>query len=396
MNKMEFQDFGSKNLFLVGVSHWNSSVNVREKFSLTKEQMIRLFEVAKSAGINSVFSISTCNRTEVYALAENAELVMELFIQATIFTQPVTFNPQLATQDLTNHIYTKQGQKTAEHLFKVSAGLDAQILGDAQITGQIREFHQLALQHNSLDATLNRLIETAISVGKEVKAQTQLNSGAATVAHAAVRFAVKQKQNDFSALVVGSGKTGKLVLKNLLKFISSDNISLVNRTNETSFQLAKEHAVQAYKFDSLKSQIEKSDVIFTATAAQQILITNELLQGINLSNKLFIDLSMPRNIESDLNATIIDIDELTDSDTQQRKNYAVIAEKIIEAGITEFLEWLHRYELAQTLKSHIAESIFDNSLEEDEIIAPSKFIDGITSRHLRHFQKGKQSRNLAA
>lgn len=376
------------NLFLAGVSHWNTPAEVREQFSLSQAQMIRLFELAKSKGIRSVFSISTCNRTEIYVLAENAELAMELFVQATR-------NPQPAT--LRHHIYIKQGQKAAEHLFNVSAGLDAQILGDAQITGQIREFHQLALKYQALDAVLNRLVELAISAGKEVKTQTQMSGGVASVAHAAVLAAMRNMQKpDFRALVIGTGKTGKLILKSLLKYVPAKNITLLNRTDKIALELAQEFATNAAAFTSLKNEVESADVIFAATASAQFIITPELFNGVALDGKLFIDLSLPRNISPGLNAAVINIDGLTESADSHRDTYVSIARHSISEGLAAYTEWLHRYELAQKVKSHIVESVFDNDLDDDGEHVSSKFIDGIASRHVRHFQKAKQSRNLAA
>lgn len=408
---MKFQSDTLQNFHILGISHRNTPAEIREQFSLSKEQMAKLYAAAREQGINSIFAISTCNRTEIYAITERPEIIIDLLEVASFELrvtsennpQPATRNSQLIQQPATRNSqlqqyrYTKASDEAILHLMRVASGLDAQILGDAQITGQIREFHQLASEHTALDATLNRLIEQSISTGKKVKTETQHNAGASTIAHAAVSHALKQvQQRNFRALVLGAGKTGRLVVKSLLKSIHAKNITVTNRTDATATELAQELSVQAAEYGRLKNAIANADAIFAATASQQAIITNELLQGVSLDGKLFIDLSLPRNIEPSLAATVVSIDQLTDSNTQQREQYTQIAEQHIAAGIKEYQEWLSRYELAQDVKSHIAQSIFDNGLDDDESSVPSKFVDRIASKHLKHFQKGKQSRNLAA
>src|SRR6187399_163168 len=121
-----------QNLHLVGISHWNTPVDIREQFSLSKEQMVSLYEAANQNGINSIFAISTCNRTEVYALTEHAEKLTELLLN---YATSNTRNKQLLTHQLNKYRYVKKSYEAVRHLLNVASGLDAQILGDAQITG---------------------------------------------------------------------------------------------------------------------------------------------------------------------------------------------------------------------------------------------------------------------
>lgn len=384
-----------QNFWVIGLSHWKTPVDVREKFALNKEQMEKLIETAKQNGITSILPISTCNRTEVYAAAEKPEFLTQLLW--TMF-QDVPLEKRISggmTTLIQEFAYIKNSTEAVLHLFNVAAGLDSQILGDAQISGQVTEFCQIALRHNAIDAVLNRMAEQAICTGKKIKTHAWINNGAASIAHAAVRqaFVLNSPGGTHTALVIGSGKTGRLTVKSLLKFIPAKNITVISRSGEKAFQLANEFGIKASGFDSLKKEIAKADFIFAATSSPHPVITAQLLKGQNLSGKIFIDLSLPRNIEATLPATVVTIDQIADTDRHKKENYIRIAEHYIAEGIRQYYDWLSRYELAQRIKTEIHDTIFDNSLDEPHFISKSKFVDGITSSYLRHFQK---SRNLAA
>ncbi len=370
---------------MVGLSYRQTPLEVREKFSFSKQQIAQLIERARKIGINSIFPISTCNRTEIYAQVENPQMLLNLFDNSS---------------ELKPYAFTKNSNEAVAHLFNVTAGLDSQILGDAQITGQVREFLQIALQHQAVDAVLNRLVEDAIGVGKKIKTRTRFNSGTSSLAHAAVKHVMKQIHsgalNEIRALIIGAGKMGRLTAESLLRFLNVENITIINRTDEKAIKLASRFGVNNADFSSLKGEIRKANLIFAATSSGQHIITRELLRGENLSDKIFIDLSLPRNVESSLPATVIAIDRLMDDDKTKKENYIRIAGRIIGESISNFYEWLHRYELAQDVKRTIHDTIFDNSLDEPALNPASKFVDGITGKYLRHFQKEKQSRNLAA
>jgi len=371
-----------QNLWVIGLSHWKTPVDVREKFVLSKEQISAMIETAKQMGITSILPLSTCNRMEIYAITENPDGIIRLLFGKN-------------SNEINEFTYIKNSTEAVHHLFKVTVGLDSQILGDAQITGQVREFLQIALRHNAIDAVLNRLAELSICAGKKIKTHAPLNDGAASIAHAAVKQAFVQKfpgGND-TVLVIGSGKMGRLTVKSLLKSIPAKNIIVINRTNNKASQFTDEFGVKTSGFDSLKKEIAKADFIFAATSSPHPIITAGLLEGENLSGKIFIDLSLPRNIEAVLPAVVVTLDQLADTDKHKKENYIRLAEQYIAEGMEEYYNWLHRYELAQKIKLEIYDTIFDNSLDEPHSISKSKFVDGITGKYLRHFEK---SRNLAA
>lgn len=386
------------NLTLVGISHRKSPVEVREKYCLTETEMIQLYKSAKAIGLNSIFAVSTCNRTEIYALDENANKLTELLLEIKFPGITNSQNFTSAMQELENHIYIIKMHTAALHMFQMCSGLDAQVIGDVQITGQIRRFHQLALKNNALDFSLSRLIENAICTAKAIKSQKQYNSSTASVAYAAVCTAGKKMQRkDFRSLVIGAGSTGKLLLKNLLKISTSENITLINRTDANARYEARIAGVNYEKYSKLKQQINLADVIITATASPDYIITDKLVRGMNLTGKLFIDTSMPRNISPSIQADLINISQLND-DTRDQKHteFSLQAQKLIDTGISEYEAWLHRYELAQSIKTSFSECIFSNDGEEADAETTSKFIDGITFNYLRNYQREKRLRNLAA
>lgn len=387
-NNLEANNAILKNFWLVGISHWNAPVTVREKFSLSKEQTEKLYVAARSVGITSILPVSTCNRTEIYAFAETPEVLIHLLCSLP------DEDGNLA--EFKQYGYVKNADEALQHFFRVAAGLDSQIAGDAQITGQIRSAYKLSLKKQMLGSLLSRLTELALRAGKKSKSGLRQKTGAASIAQAAVKSAEeKTGLRGKQILLVGLGEIGSLTLKALLRVADPEKITLMNRTGLKAHRMAAAYQTRMAEYESLREEIIHAQVIFVAASAASPIVTNSLLSGVALDEKLFIDLSLPRNIEPDLNAAVLNIDGFTDFEKENKQRFIALAEKFIREAIDEYYEWLSRFEFAQTVKTQIAESIFENGLEQTDGV-PSKFIDRITSEYLRHFQKEKQSRNLAA
>ena len=274
--------------FVIGINYKKTDAAIRGQFAVNTDQYSSLLEKANGLDIHEIFVLSTCNRTEVYAVAPSAAVLIELLCSET--------NGTIST--FKELCYIKQGQEAVEHIFSVGAGLDSQILGDYEIVGQMKLALKFSKEKGFIGAFMERLFNTVLQSSKEIKTQTSLSGGTVSVSFAAIQF-LKQNIFDFSdkkIVLVGTGKIGKNTCKNLVDYLHTSNITLINRTAEKALELAEELNLQTAPIDELEQQIEAADIVIVATNSEQPIITKASL--INSNTKVLIDLSIPNNIDT--------------------------------------------------------------------------------------------------
>jgi len=322
--------------WIAGINYKKADATTRGQFAIQSDQYIRLLEQARLNGLDEVFVLSTCNRTEIYAFAENASLLIGLLCEQTAGS-PETF---------LSSAYVKNGHEAVEHLFNVSAGLDSQILGDYEIIGQIKAAVKFAKQQGCINVMLERLINTVLQSSKAIKNQTELSGGTVSVSFAAIQYIREHVKvvADKKILLLGTGKIGKSTSKNLVHYLKTTNITLINRTEEKAVELAKELGLKHAPISELQKHISGSDIILVATdATEPTILLSHLEKG---NNKLILDLSIPHNVEQavkDLpHVTVISVDELSkmgDETLAKREAEVPKAKAIIAEHISEFVEW---------------------------------------------------------
>jgi len=353
-----------KQIYLIGISHWKSPVEIREKFSISISSYDQLIQTAKELEVPGIFIISTCNRTELYALTDDSNILRDLFIKFT----------KGSLIEFEKHYYVKSGMEALSHLFKVGCGMDSQILGDFEIIGQIRKSAKYSNKNGALGSEMTRLIDHLLKTTKEVKNKTELSNGAASTAHAAVQYLVNNVGNlsKKRILLYGLGKIGKNVCRNLLGISIKENISITNRTNSKAESVAKEFDINLAKHENLLEELSKADVIITATGAETPVIDKNILLKLgDFGPKTFIDLSVPRNVNLDIlelnNTNLINIDYLVNIQNkalENRKASLPAAEEIIKESLSEFYEWLQFRKAAPTIAA-LKEKL--NEIRKDEI-----------------------------
>jgi len=305
-----------------------------------------LSEIHSEYGASAIL-VSTCNRTQVYANNVNLHLLKKKFIK-------YSGNHKV---DFEKYGFILQGDKAIQNLFEVSTGIDSQILGDLQIFSQVKEGVELSKQHNVLDAEMDRLLQFVFQANKEVQSNTTISKGAASVAHAAL-LKIRQKTQDLVAkkiLLYGTGEIGQRTLENLNSQTKAE-IVIINRTDEKAIKLAEEHNVRSVSIEKLKAEIDSSDVLVVATGSKDYTITEDHIDGIT-SKKLFIDLSVPRNIDPKIkNSSLIelyDMDQLNseaDKTLKDREKDIPKAKTIINLHKIEFDDWLKLHKLGPVIK----------------------------------------------
>lgn len=324
------------NFFVVGVNYKKTDANRRSLFAVSEDQYSLILADAKKMGLTDVFVLSTCNRTEIYGFAEEATILSQLICKHTE-----------GGNDLFEEIaYCKNGLEAIQHIFQVGAGLDSQILGDYEIVGQIKKAVKFSKDHHCMGGYLERLVNEMLHASKEIKTTTQLSGGTVSVSFAAVQY-IREKFPNIQGkkiALLGIGKIGKNTCKNLVDYLETKEIILVNRTLNKAAELAHEIGIHFAPFEEMESIVANSDIIIVATNSQKPVITKDQLKGSD--QKLILDLSIPYNVEvaaNELpNIQLVNVDELSkikDSNLQKRQAEVPRALEIIEKYSNDFIEW---------------------------------------------------------
>ncbi len=216
--------------FVVGINYKKTDTKIRGSFAVGSAQYGQILQDAPMFGVQDLFVLSTCNRSEIYGFAETPQQLIRLLCSQTE-----------GTAELFNEMaYCKQGLKAIHHLFDVAAGLDSQILGDYEIVGQLRQAMKFARERNFIHTFLERILNQVLQSSKDIKNQTALSDGTVSVAFAAVHYIREniQEIKNKNILLLGTGKIGSNACKNMVDYLGTRNITLINRTNEKAESLA--------------------------------------------------------------------------------------------------------------------------------------------------------------
>ena len=337
-----------KNCQVIGVSYKNADLDTRGLFSLSDIQLHSLFLEAKEKSFKELLIINTCNRIEIFGWNNNTDDFINLLCKHS--------NGDIKTFEKFGYILT--GNKAIKHLFRVGTGLDSQILGDFEIIGQLKQSLNKSKRLNLVSGRLERLVNSVIYSSKKIKNQTKLSSGATSVAYASVQYIIKNVKNISKKKIVlfGIGKIGRNTCENLIKHTKNEHIVLINRTQEKAEKIGIKFPVIVKPYGELTTEINNTDVLIVATSSSKPTITKDLI--FNSKNLLILDLSIPRNVDTQINELndikVVHLDELsqiTDSTIEKRKKDIPKAELIINSIFKEYILWLSQRKFSPTLKS---------------------------------------------
>ena len=334
--------------YVIGLSYKKADAKMRGEFSLDKTAKTNLLVQAKASGMKSLVATSTCNRTEIYGFARHPFELIKLLCD----------NTQGTVEDFQSVAYVYKNSDAIQHMFKVGAGLDSQILGDFEIISQLKLSAKVSKKHQLLNAYLERLINAVIQASKRIKTETELSSGATSVSFASVHY-IKKTINEISSkniLLFGTGKIGRNTCENLIKHTKNEHITLINRTRDRADKIAGKFKLLVKDYSQLQEEIGNTDILIVATGAQNPTIDKHLIQ--NKKPLLILDLSIPKNVNENVMelplVTLVHLDHLsqmTDETLEKRKVYIPIAESIISDIQTEFEAWVDNRKFAPTIKA---------------------------------------------
>jgi glutamyl-tRNA reductase len=281
----------TQNFKALTLTYKTAPVAIREQVSLNEAATKKLHQFIRNyTSATDVLIVSTCNRTEIYYLAEK-DFSLEIFRGLSLLKSCETGFEQ--------HFSKLNGPEAISHLFDVSLGLDAQVMGDLQISGQVKNAYQWSADENMAGPFLHRLMHTIFFANKRVVQETSFRDGAASISYAAKELAEDLTIDIRSpkVLVVGVGEIGQDFCLNLAHS-RIEHVAILNRTQEKAEKLAQKYNFRFGGIEDLLTEIQKADVIVSSVSGSQPLITLDLLKQIKiLTHKYFIDLSMPRSIE---------------------------------------------------------------------------------------------------
>lgn len=334
--------------YVIGISYKKADAKLRGDFSLSPTKKARLLNQAKTSGIQSIVATSTCNRTEIYGFVNDPNELVQLLCN----------NAVGAIEAFEPVAYTLKNSLAIEHMFRVGAGLDSQILGDFEIISQLKSSARVSKKYGLLDAFLERLINSVIQASKRIKTETKLSSGATSVSFASVQYILKSVKDvtTKNILLFGTGKIGRNTCENLIKHTKNEHITLINRTRDRAEKIAGKFKVLVKDYSQLPEEIKNTDILIVATGAQNPTVDKQLIQ--NKKELLILDLSLPKNVDENVkdlkNVTLTHLDKLsniTDETLNKRKEFIPVAEAIIEEIKNAFLAWLEYRKFAPTIKA---------------------------------------------
>ncbi len=341
----------TQNFKALVLTYKSAPVAIREQISLNEEASKRLLHFMREyTTATDILVVSTCNRTEIYYLSE------QNFSNAIFKGLSLIKN---LGEEFEEHFTELTGQAAIQHLFEVSIGLDAQVIGDLQISGQVKKSYQWSADENLAGPFLHRLMHTIFFVNKRVVQETAFRDGAASISYAA-----KELADDLTTgihlpnvLVVGVGEIGQDFCLNLVNS-RLGKVKILNRTVEKAETLAKRCGFDFGGIDLLAEEIAKADVIISSVSGNQSLISLDLMKDVKIvSHKFFIDLSMPRSIEpavEELPGAIIynldDIREKTNEALEKRIASIPQVRSIIENAMGDFEDWSKEMIVSPTIQ----------------------------------------------
>ncbi len=340
-------------IVLVGVNHRTAPVELRERVSFTVDQARRACEELRSKRIlEETLVLSTCNRSEVYGVPPEASHESAPGLSAFLSE----FH-SVGMDVLGVSLYHHYDREAVRHLYRVAAGLDSMMVGEAEILGQVREAYRVAHEQGATGPVLNRLFQGALEVGKRVRTETQLGSRPMSVASAGVKLAERifGKLGERSALVLGAGTISEQVIGQL-RDRGIARLFVMNRSKERANSLAKQYGGEVMAWGDWERSLPAPDVIVSSVAAEGPILCREMVEQAmekRGNRALFVmDLGLPRNVDAGVaklyNVYVYNIDDLSEIVEQNRRareSEIPRADSIVDDHVGKFLSWQASVEL---------------------------------------------------
>lgn len=334
-------------IVVLGINYKTAPVEVREKLSFTEKELEKALVFSREvSGLQETVIISTCNRTEVYAVVKG------FLNPGSMVVNFLSRFKEIEEEKLKECFYVYRGMEAICHLFKVTAGLDSMVLGETQILGQVKDAYYKSIDVDRVDTILHALFRQAVTVGKRVHRETEINDHAASVSYVAVGLAQKifKVLSKRRVMVVGAGEMAQLTLKHLCDEGVKDLV-IVNRSREQAHKLAEMFGGRVVNYDHLIDVMYETDIVISSTGAPHFILNEEkvkkVMEGRRGKEVFLIDIAVPRDVDPLVGSiegvhlyNIDDLQAVVEANMRERKLAAKKAEKIINREAHNFQTWL--------------------------------------------------------
>ena len=300
-------------ILVIGVNHRSGPLSVLERVTLGPDEVPKAVQnLARRDNVREVVVLSTCNRTEIYAVAERFH---GAYADIRDFLCDLG---DISPDDLHPHLYTQHDDAAVRHLFEVAAGLESAVVGETEILGQLRTAWEVAQREGGARTSLNLLFRRAVEVGKRARTETGIARGTASVSHAAVEMAVDHHGSieGLTVAVLGAGSMGEGIAV-ALHGAGVGDVMVVNRTPERGQDLADRIGGVAFGMERLTDALQSADLLLTSTGSGEPLVTRSLLERLQRDDRplLIVDIAVPRDVDPDAaeldHVTILDLEDLS-------------------------------------------------------------------------------------
>ncbi|MBI2842407.1 MAG: glutamyl-tRNA reductase [Armatimonadetes bacterium] len=343
-------------LVVIGLNHKTAPVEVREKLAVSETHLPEALEVLSRCGcVAECCILSTCNRTEIYAVTakhDDEEVLIDF----------ISSYHAIDREGFQEYLYRHRGHKAVQHLFAVAAGIDSMMVGETQILGQVKNAFCVADGVDSTKAVLNNLFQQALNVGKRARSQTDISRGAFSVGYAAVELAklIFGNLQGHKILILGAGKMSELTAKHMLSS-GATTVMVANRTLSRAEELAKRLGGRAVPFDSFPEAIVEADIVIGSTGSREPIIRRDQMIKIMRQRRekpiFLIDIAVPRDVEAGVgdldNIFLYNIDDLEQMVQQSIAEREKEIEKVWEIVAEEthrFAAWMRTLEAVPLIK----------------------------------------------
>ena len=348
-------------ILLIGVNHTTAPLGLRERLAIGNNDLAAAldhFAQSNGQGPRSLIEgviLSTCNRLELYAAADDPHQGLEELIQF------LSQKRRVPVEAFSETLYVKSNEDAVAHLFRVACGLDSMVVGEPQILGQVNDAYRAALDRNATGMILNTLFRHAIQVGRRARTETAIGQCATSVPAAAAALAEQEMDclNDCRVLVVGASEMGRIAARTLMARGASDLV-VANRSYDRAVKLAHEFNGEATTLYRLAEVLLQADIIITATASPHVILTSESVRTAMERRPerpmLIIDIAVPRDVEPAIanipGVRLFDVDDLQDvvnANLAARQGEIPSVEGIADQETAAFMAWFNALNVVPTV-----------------------------------------------
>lgn len=382
-------------ILAIGLNHETSDVALRERIAISDVELDDvLSHVQQASSVLESVILSTCNRTEVYAVVSSYKAGEDYF--STLLGR----RANKTRAEFLEHVYVHHGEAAVKHLYRVASGLDSMVLGETQILGQVRAAYFTARDAGNTGMLLEQLFRSAITLGKRAQSETEIGQRPVSVSYAAVQLARKVFGNleGHTALIVGAGKMARLAAE-YLSVAGVKQVLVANRTVERAEALARDFNGQAYSLDDVASALAQADVVISSTGAPGMVLSRADVEYAASKRggrpAVMLDIAVPRDIDASAadvrNIYLYDIDDLKgviDANIAERARAAQTVEGMIQESVQDFSNWLSEQEVVPLITAIRAKG---TKIQADVMASLARKLPELDERELKLIHKHTMS-----